>query len=293
MNMQQADDPERSAVISLLRHHRIMPHKRLGQVFLFKQFIAEEIVRCAAIRGGDVVVEIGSGLGILTVPLGQSGAQIIALEYDSRLAVYLAGAMGRGDVEVIRADALHYDYRRLCEHCGKELIIVGNLPYYLTSPLIFKLLSLRPYIVRLVLMMQREVADRITALPGTPGYGIISILSQVSFQIEHRLTVVKDCFYPLPAVDSEVVVFNRHSRPQRSLTDERAFATLVRVAFAHPRKTLLNAFKACNYFDRGKDMLLQALHECGIDPMRRAHTISIDEYAGLSNTIFPGSSSCP
>ena len=279
-------------MIGVLKQHSIIPHKRLGQVFLFRQSIAEEIVRLAAIRSGDVVVEIGSGLGILTVPLAQSGAHITALEYDSALAAYLASAMNCQTVEVTRADALHFDYSRLCERHGKKLIIIGNLPYYLTSPLIFKLLELRSYIVRLVLMIQREVADRISALPGTRGYGIISIVSQLFFHVDHRLTVLRDCFYPLPAVDSEVVVFNLRSQPLTALADEKAFAILVRVAFAHPRKTLLNALKACNYFDRGKERIMATLDNAGIDPMRRAQTLSIDEYAGLSNMLFRGQSPC-
>jgi 16S rRNA (adenine1518-N6/adenine1519-N6)-dimethyltransferase len=283
--MHHAHDPERSALIGVLKQHRIIPHRRLGQVFLFKHSIALEIVRLAAIHRGDVVVEIGSGLGILTVPLAHSGARITALEYDSKLAAHLAGELNCRTVEVTRADALHFDYRRLCEQYGKKLIIIGNLPYYLTSPLIFTLLELRPYIIRLVLMIQQEVADRISALPGTPGYGIISILSQLYCEVERRLTVLKDCFYPRPAVDSAVMVFTMRSQPLAALADENFFATLVRVAFAQPRKTLLNALKACNYFDRGKERMVDALHHAGIEPMRRAHMLSIDEYARLSNTI--------
>lgn len=285
-SMHGAHDPECSAVIGELRQQRIMPHKRLGQVFLFRRAVAEDIVRLAQINSGDVVVEIGTGLGILTVPLAQSGARIIGLEYDSRLASYLGSKMHFSNLEIIRADALNFNYINLYDEHDKKLIIMGNLPYYLTSPLVFKLLGLRSYLSRLVLMMQREAADRIAARPGAPGYGIISILSQLYFHVTRRLTVLKDCFYPLPAVDSEVVVFTPRGRALIGPGDEKAFASLVKVSFAHPRKTLLNAFKGCNYFNRGRERIIEALLSTGIDPLRRAQTVSIDEYLRLAHLLF-------
>ena len=288
----QPPDPERSACIDLLKDSCISPQRRLGQVFLFRQAVADEIVALARIAGGDVVVEIGPGLGILTHPLARTGARIIGLEFDRRLAAYLQGTMHYPNVEIIRADALHYDYRELQQRSPARLIIVGNLPYYLTSPLIFSLIRLRPVIGRMVLMIQHEVAERVSSPPDTAGYGIISVLSQMFFDVARRLTVLKDCFYPMPAVDSEVVVFTTRDRPLAEVSDDRIFTTLVQVCFAHPRKTLLNGLKACNYFERGKEGIVESLRTCGIDPMRRAHTLSIDEYARLANTIFPGQAAC-
>jgi 16S rRNA (adenine1518-N6/adenine1519-N6)-dimethyltransferase len=161
----------------------------------------------------------------------------------------------------------------------------------MTSPLIFSLIRCRSCISRMVLMIQREVAERLSAPPDTDGYGIISVLTQMFFDVSRRLTVLKDCFYPMPAVDSEVVMLTTRARPLAEVHNEGDFATLVQVSFAHPRKTLLNALRACNFFDRGKDGTVEALCRCGIDPMRRAHTLSIDEYARLSDTIFPGQAS--
>jgi 16S rRNA (adenine1518-N6/adenine1519-N6)-dimethyltransferase len=292
MRAPQPHDPERSAFIALLKDSGISPQRRLGQVFLFRQSVADEIVGLALITSGDVVVEIGPGLGILTHPLARTGARIIGLEFDSRLAAYLQGAMRYPNVEIIRADALHYDYRELQQLSQAPLIIVGNLPYYLTSPLIFSLIRLRPLIGRMVLMIQHEVAERVSSPPDTYGYGIISVLSQMFFDVDRRLTVLKDCFYPMPAVDSEVVVFATRDRPLAEVSDDRLFTTLVQVCFAHPRKTLLNGLKACNYFERGKEGIVESLRACGIDPMRRAHTLSIDDYARLANAIFPGQAAC-
>ncbi len=289
----QPHDPERAAFIGLLKDRGISPQRRLGQVFLFRRSVADEIVGLARIAGGEVVVEIGPGTGMLTHPLARTGARIVGLEFDSRLAAYLQGAMPYSNVEIIRADALHHDYRELQQRSGARLIIVGNLPYYLTSPLIFKLIRLRSSISRMVLMIQHEVAGRISAPPASDGYGIISVLSQMFFDVARRLTVLKDCFYPMPAVDSEVVVFTARDRPLAEVGDERLFSTLVQVCFAHPRKTLLNGLKACNYFDRGKEGMVESLRACGIDPMRRPHSLSIDDYARLTNTISPGQSTRP
>jgi len=288
IHARQPEDPERTALIHLLKDRGISPQRRLGQVFLFRQSVADQIVGLARTAGRDVVVEIGPGLGILTRPLARTGARIVGLEFDSRLAAYLQGAINDPQVEIIRADALNYDYPGLQQRSESRLIIVGNLPYYMTSPLIFTLIRLRSFVSRMVLMIQREVAERVSAPPDGEGYGVISIFSQMFFDVGRRLTVVKDCFYPMPAVDSEVVVFTTRARPLAEVGDERLFASLVQVSFARPRKTLLNALKACNYFDRGRDRILEALRDCGIDPMRRARTLSIDEYAGLANAIFHG-----
>jgi 16S rRNA (adenine1518-N6/adenine1519-N6)-dimethyltransferase len=291
MRGRQTNDPERSAVVSALKDHGISPQRRLGQVFLFRKSVADQIVGLAHIDRRDVVVEIGPGLGILTHPLAHTGARIVGLEFDSRLAAYLQGAMNYPNLEIIRADALNYDYRGLQQRSPGRLIIVGNLPYYMTSRLIFSLIRLRSCTSRMVLMIQREVAERLSSPPDTDGYGIISVLSQMFFDVSRCITVLKHCFYPMPAVDSEVVVLTTRALPLSEVCDDRVFTTLVQVSFAHPRKTLLNALKACNYFDRGKEGTVEALCRCGIDPMRRAHTLSIDEYARLSNTIIPGQAS--
>jgi len=284
--MKQAHDPELASFVGLLKQEGIVPHKRLGQVFLFRRFIADEMVRLAGISQGDVVVEIGTGLGILTFPLAESGARIIGLEYDSALADRLKRIMQYPTVDIIRADALNYDYQGLYERYRIKLKILGNLPYYLTSPLIFRLLELRSSIAQLVLMMQKEVAERIAAEPGTRSYGTISIFAQLYCQVSKHLSVTNDYFYPRPAVDSEVVGFALRSTPLIPIADEQAFAKLVRVSFAQRRKTLLNALKASDYFSRGKERIVAALESTGIDPQRRPETVSIDEYGRLCAAIF-------
>lgn len=279
-------DQELIAFRALLKQHNVYPKKRLGQTFLCKSFIAEEIVRRAHISPGDVVVEIGPGLGALTFSLAQTGAPVIALEYDSELAAVLQKIISSSNLEVNRVDALHFDYESLYNRHKVKLKIIGNLPYYLTSPLIFKLLSLHPLIHSMLVMIQKEVADRITAQPGTKDYGTISVFSQLYSVISQQLTVTKDCFYPVPQVDSEVVLFSFHEKPLIDIKDEATFEHLVRASFAKRRKTLLNALKGANYLNRTREKIVAALEKAEIDPTRRPETLSISDFSNICTNIL-------
>ncbi len=279
-------DQELVAFRALLKQHNVYPKKRLGQTFLYKSFIAEEIVRRAQITPSDVVVEIGPGLGALTISLAQTGAPVIALEYDSELAAVLQKIIRGNNVVVNRVDALHYDYETLYNKHKVKLKIVGNLPYYLTSPLIFKLLSLHPLIHSMLVMIQKEVADRITAQPGTKDYGTISVFSQLYSVISQQLTVTKDCFYPVPQVDSEVVLFSFREKPLIKIRDEATFEYLVRASFAKRRKTLLNAIKGANYLNRTREKIVAALEQAEIDPTRRPETLTVADFSNICTNIL-------
>jgi 16S rRNA (adenine1518-N6/adenine1519-N6)-dimethyltransferase len=279
-------DQELTDFIALLKKYRIQPKKRLGQIFLFKRFISEEIVRLANITDHDVVIEIGPGLGALTRPLAKKGAQIIGLEYDRALVSTLQKVVREQAVEIIRADALNFDYHNVFNKYTTKLKIIGNLPYYLTSPLIFKFLKLRSIIDSMLVMIQKEVADRLTAQPGTRDYGTISIFAQLYCEVSKQLTVTKDYFYPRPKVDSEIVAFTVLDKPLVAINDELFFEKLVRASFLRRRKTLLNALKGTDYFNRGKDRILEALIALEIDPQRRPETLSISEFSKLSTRIM-------
>jgi 16S rRNA (adenine1518-N6/adenine1519-N6)-dimethyltransferase len=279
-------DQELTAFRSLLKQHNVYPKKRLGQTFLYKRFIAEEIVRRAQITSDDVVVEIGPGLGALTFALAEKGSSVIALEYDSELAAILQRIITHKNVEVIRVDALHFDYDKLFDHHKVKLKIIGNLPYYLTSPLIFKLLSIHPLIQSMLVMIQKEVADRITAQPGTKNYGTISVFAQLHCVITQQLTVTSDCFFPIPKVDSEVVAFSFREKPAVDIKDEETFEHLVRASFAKRRKTLLNALKGANYLNRTREIIVTALERAEIDPTRRPETLSIADFSAICTNII-------
>lgn len=282
------DDQERTELLSLLKRHRIQPKKRLGQTFLFKRFIAEEIVRLANITTCDVVIEIGAGLGILTRPLAGCGARIIGLEYDTTLVSILQKNIVNNNTDIIRADALHFNYQEVFGKYRKKLKIVGNLPYYMTTPLVFTLLRLKPIIETILIMIQKEVADRMIAQPSTKNYGTLSIFSQIDFDVSKKLTVTKDCFYPLPKVDSEVVELRTKHSPLVSVSDNQLFEQLVRASFAKRRKTLLNSLKGANYLNRDRQTIWQAMERSEIDPRRRPETLSISEFNLLCSHISSG-----
>jgi len=279
-------DQELTELLSLLKKHRIKPKKRLGQTFLFKQFIAEEIILLSDIKSHDSVVEIGAGLGVLTLPLAERAAKVIGLEYDLALVSLLKKFIKHKNVEIIRADALNFDYGEIFNKNKIKLKIIGNLPYYLTSPLIFKLLKLKSIIELILLMIQKEVADRIIACPGTRDYGTISIFSQLYCDVSKQLTVTKDCFYPRPKVDSEVVKFTIRDKPLVEVKDEQFFEKLVRASFSQRRKTLFNSLKGAHYLNRGKQKIIQAIESSGIDPKRRPETLSIGEFDTLCQQIL-------
>ncbi len=284
------EDQELTKLLSLLKRHRIQPKKRLGQTFLVKQFIAEEIVRLANITSCDIVIEIGSGLGILTLSLAGSGAKIIGLEYDITLASILQKIITNKNTEIIRADALNFNYEEAFTKHKSKLKIIGNLPYYMTSPLIFKLLGLKSIIETIFIMIQKEVADRIVAQPETRNYGTLSIFSQLYFNVSKKLTVTKDCFYPPPKVDSEVVEFTIRDTPLVEIKDEQLFEKLVRASFSKRRKTFLNSMKGANYLNRDKEEILQAMERSGIDPRRRPETLAISEFNLLCTELSLSSS---
>ncbi len=278
-------DRELSELRALLRRYGIYPKKRLGQTFLYKQYIAEEIVYLANITPNDVIVEIGPGTGVLTYPLARTGVPVIGLEYDTTLVSLLHQTLTLPGVTILRADALTFDYANLSKHYGKKLSVIGNLPYYLTSPLVFKLLSLRHLFKSIMVMMQKEVADRIVAQPGTRTYGTISIFSQLYCKVSKLLTVTKDYFYPQPQVDSEILLFSIRDEPLVTLTNEKVFERLVRASFSQRRKTLANALKGANYLDMGRERIIRSLENSGIDPSRRPETLSIEEFSRLCKWI--------
>jgi len=285
-NKKYHQDQELTELRSLLHSNRFVPKKRLGQTFLFKHYIAKEIISLADIKQHEIVVEIGAGLGVLTRFLAERAAQVVALEYDTALVTILKKNITCKNVDIIRADALHYDYDRLYDTYKTKLKIIGNLPYYIASPLIFKLLQLKFIVSGVTIMLQKEVADRIVSPPHSKNYGTISIFSQLYFDISKQLTVTKDCFYPVPKVDSEVVNFLVRDIPLVKIDDEMFFEKVVRSCFSSRRKTLLNSFKEAHYFNRDKQKILDAFQRSGIDHQRRPETLTISEFNTLCHHLI-------
>lgn len=255
------------------------PRKRLGQHFLIDPNIVRKIVALAELRPDETVLEIGPGRGILTRTLCAEARTVIAVELDPRLATYLAESLvDCRNLDLRRGDALEFPYETLPE----RTVVVANLPYYVSTPLLFRLLDARDRIDRMVLMLQTEVARRLVAQPRTSDYGILSVLTPFSADISLAFQVSKSCFRPSPEVGSAVVRLVMHRQRPVPVKDEALFVRTVRAAFAHRRKTLANSLR-----DEGisTDRIARALAQVGIAPPRRAETLTLEEFAALANAL--------
>lgn len=262
------------------------PQKRLGQNFLIDPNIVRKIASAAAVKPGETVLEIGPGRGILTRALCDIAKTVIALEIDQHLVEYLKETLSRPNLDLRHDDALHFAYETLPD----RTVVVANLPYYISTPLLFTLLEARHRIGRMVLMLQAEVAERMVASPNTEAYGILSVLTQYRAEAKIAFRVSKNCFRPRPDVDSAIITLMVRPHPSISAPNEALFVKLVRAAFAHRRKTLINSLR-----DEGfpSTQLAHALSQTDINPTRRAETLSIPEFAALTDALALMSPSSP
>ncbi len=257
-----------------------IPRKRFGQHFLHDRHYIERIVNAFHPVNGQHIVEIGPGLGVLTRELLTRTEQLHAVELDRDLVARLQQELGAaGKLTLHQADALNFDF---CERVppGEKLRVIGNLPYNISTPILFHLLDQLDCIGDMLFMLQKEVVDRMCAPPGGRDYGRLSVMLQVRCQVERLFDVPPGAFTPPPKVDSAVVRLVPHAQPPVALRDARGFALVVKAAFAQRRKTLRNTLKGLVSADT-----MQAL---GIDPGRRAETLSLAEFAALANAYPPG-----
>jgi 16S rRNA (adenine1518-N6/adenine1519-N6)-dimethyltransferase len=255
------------------------PRKRFGQNFLRAPHVVEQILAAAGIGPGERVVEIGPGLGALTDRLLAAGAEVTAFEVDRDLAAALAG---RGDARlaVHLGDVLRADWSALLT--APPYRLVANLPYHISSQVLFKVLDHRPLFSRLVLMFQKEVGDRLLAAPATRDYGILSVLVQNWYAVTRVVRVPPGCFYPPPQVDSVVLRFDPRPVPLAPVADEPAFRALVKAVFAQRRKTLRNGLLGAGYAPHAVDAALAAL---GLAPTVRGETLDIPTLAALCDVL--------
>ena len=259
--------------------------KGLGQNFLSSQSVLEEIAMAAEIEN-EGVIEIGPGFGVLTNELAKRAKKVVALEIDDRLIPVLADTLGEYDnVKVINQDVLKADIEKLIddEFNGEKVSVAANLPYYITTPIITALIEDGLPLKNLVVMVQKEVADRITATPGTKNYGAISVLCQYYTEPKLVCTVGANMFVPPPKVDSAVVKMAFRNTPAVSIKDEKMFFKTVKAAFSQRRKTLLNCL--VSNFTHTKAELTELMESVGIEPTRRGETLSLEEFARLSDIL--------
>lgn len=252
-----------------------MAKKYLGQNFLYDPSILGRIIDSAELSREETVVEIGPGPGRLTRLLSERAKKVIAVELDEELyRVLKAELAGYLNVELIHGDALKFPY----EDIG-EFKVVANIPYYITTPIIFRLLEAKNNLKSATLTVQKEVAERIAARPGSRDYGVLSIMVQYVSVPEMKFIIPKEAFRPMPKVDSAVIHVKTLNSPAVSVQDEQMFFRVVKTAFSQRRKTLSNSLKALD-----KD-IREILMKCRIDPSRRPETLSLEEFAKLSDAF--------
>ena len=251
-----------------------LPRKRFGQHFLHDPAVIERIVRAIDPRPGDTIIEIGPGHGAITLPLLQKHGTLEAVELDRNLVPLLREkATGHGELLIHEADALKFDFRQR-KQAGSKLKIVGNLPYNVSTPLLFHLLGQIDCISAMYFMLQKEVVDRMAASPGNKRYGRLTVMLAVAVRVEKLFSIGSGAFKPPPAVDSAFCTLTPWSQPPFEVSDGERFRRLVTQAFSARRKTLRNALKGM--------VSVQQINELGIDPGLRPENLSPAQFAALA-----------
>ena len=275
-----------ASLMQELRSRGVSPKRALGQHFLIDQGVAQKIVRQADLEPEDCVVEIGPGMGVLTFLMLPLVKKVIAVELDQGMADWLREkAEGSSSLIVIRQDALGFDFAKAARDVGRKLKVVANLPYNISTPVLFRLLESRLLFSHFTLMLQREVAERIIASPGGKDYGPLAIFTQLYTSPKIMMQVPPEAFYPRPKVESALVRFEILERPRVSINDDGFFQKVVRASFAKRRKTLLNALTGSSLSLGPKDKVAAALEAIGIDPRRRAETLNLGEFQRLAEAL--------
>ena len=269
----------------LLARHGLSPKKSLGQNFLVDPRVQERIVAAATVTAADVVVEIGAGLGALTARLLPRAGKLIAVERDARLAAILRTELGAApNLEIVEGDALELDFVAAARATGRPLVVVGNLPYVVTSPVIFATLAAAAggkVVDRAIFMVQKEFAQRMLSPPGSRDYGRLSVMVQHAAEAEILFHVGAGAFLPPPAVTSTVVRLRPRARPLGEVGDASLFERVVREAFGTRRKMLRRALEPAF----GASRALAALSAAGIAPTRRAEELSVADFARLAQAF--------
>ncbi len=260
--------------------------KSLGQVFLIEKSIREKICEIAKLDPCDVVVEIGPGTGSLTASLAKQAHRLFALEIDKELIGYLKTAVSAyPNVYLICIDALRFDFHKLGKMAGRKLKVIGNVPYSISTPLIFHMIESRAVLECVVIMLQKELAQRLIAQPGTKDYGVLTIMTQAYMDVALARYVPRECFHPKPRVDSALVRLTPKVAPLVPLPLHKTFSSLVTSAFQARRKTLFNAVRTSKLISVPGHRIHSILTELAIDPMRRAETISIEEFVLIAQRL--------
>ncbi|HXV61727.1 MAG TPA: 16S rRNA (adenine(1518)-N(6)/adenine(1519)-N(6))-dimethyltransferase RsmA [Vicinamibacteria bacterium] len=259
------------------------PSRSRGQCFLRDEHTIERIIDAIAPESGETLIEIGGGHGELTHALARRGARVVTIESDSRLTPSLGGE----GIEVIEQDALTVDLEKLLDERDLGVVrLCGNLPYSMAAPILLKVLSVGHRFQELTLMFQDEVAARLVARPSTKAYGFLSVVAQQAARVRVLFRIPREAFRPRPRVVSALVRLELRHEGAPEIGDERTFRTLVHSLFAHRRKTLANNVRQLHGSSLSRQLILAAMDRLGIDPRRRAETLSVEDFAAISRIII-------
>lgn len=274
----------------LMKKYGITANKKLGQNFLIDENVLDTIVNSSEINSDDLIIEIGPGLGTLTAKLLEKAGKVICVELDDRMISVLKDRFFMyQNLEIINEDILKIDLNKIIKENKennnfKKVKIVANLPYYITTPIIMKLLEEKLDIESITVMIQKEVADRLTAIPGEKNSGAITYTVYYFSQAEEILTVPNTSFIPEPEVASEVIKLTIRKEPIIKIKDEEKFFKIIKCAFMQRRKTLVNALSNSNLFE-SKEQIENLLEELGIDKKIRGEALTIEQFANIARAI--------
>lgn len=270
--------------IEVIQKYGFLFRKNFGQNFLIDAHVAEKIMRAAEITPEDEVLEVGPGIGTLTQYLAESAGHVTAVEIDDRLLPVLADTLSPyRNVRVVQGDILKTDLDQLFP--DRVFKCVANLPYYITTPVIMELLEKNRKVQSLTVMVQREVAERMKAEPGTKEYGSLSLAVQYYAEPYLAANVPPNCFMPRPNVGSAVIRLTKREKPPVEVRSEKRMFQLIHAAFQQRRKTLVNAIRNSADFSLTGEEAAQLLTDCGLDPKVRGEALGLDEFAAISDRI--------
>lgn len=284
--MENLGNPQNT--ISIIQKYNFIFQKKFGQNFLIDNHVLSKIIDNADIKKNDLVIEIGPGIGTLTSLLAKIAKKVVAIEIDKNLIPILNDTLSSySNIEIINDDVLNIDFLELLKDCDEfsNIKVVANLPYYITTPIIMNLFESRAPINSITVMIQKEVASRILAKPGTKDYGALSLAVNYYAKSELIANVPPNCFMPRPSVSSAVIKLSRHVTSPFKVYDENLLFKLIRAAFMQRRKTLQNAIQNSNELSFNKDSIVLVLEKLNLPPTIRGEALSLEDFCKLSNLL--------
>ena len=275
--------------IEILQKYKFVFQKKFGQNFLIDEHVLEKIIQAAGVGPDDFVVEIGPGIGTMTQYLAEQAGEVVAVEIDKALIPILKDTLSAySNVTIINADILKLDMEELVreKNGGKPVKVVANLPYYITTPIIMQLFESHVPLHSVTVMVQKEVADRMQTGPGNKDYGALSLAVQYYAEPYIVANVPPNCFMPRPKVGSAVIRLTRHEKPPVEVEDERLLFDIIRASFNQRRKTLANGLNNSDRLDIPKEAITEAIQQLGKGPSVRGETLTLEEFAKLSNSLW-------